>query len=109
MPHDVPLWMTWHMLRVPTVLVLGAGSSAEFELPAGPKLAESIAKAVNFHIDAGWVRSGDDDLWQALRQHGPAKADAYVKAGRRIATALPLSHSIDDFLYIHGEDQAVVD
>lgn len=96
------------MLQKKTVLVLGAGSSVEFHLPAGDGLASSIAKKTHFWFD-DWGRQNDGDpqLYQAMRSRF-SNGDVVVAAGRRISDGLPLARSIDDYLYNHGHDPAVV-
>src|SRR5262245_48204813 len=90
------------MLARNTVLVLGAGSSVEFNLPAGLQLAATIAAKVGWHrSDEGDLTSGDRRLLEFLRRYKPELEGIYFKAGQMISRGLPLSQSIDDFLYIH--------
>src|SRR3989344_2851883 len=91
-----------------TVLVLGAGSSVEFGLPAGEELARRIAHGVNFHFEAGTLARGDGRLFEALARTGPSNRGEYLRAGRLISDGLPLARSIDDFLFNHGHDRIVV-
>ena len=97
------------MLRGDTVLILGAGSSVEFGLPQGADLARKIATDVNFYFDGNERRTGDAALWEALFSAERSRGNEFVGAGRVISRGLPMSRSIDDFLFNHGHDQAVVD
>lgn len=96
------------MLDRQTVLVLGAGSSVEFKLPAGDGLANVIAGRTFFwHDRYGELSRGDLTLYRALKNRF-ATPNAVLMAGRRISEGLPLSRSIDDFLYNHGHDECLV-
>lgn len=95
-------------MQTRTVLVLGAGSSAEFNLPAGEGLAKRIAARTYFWFDdTSQLTNGDQDLYRALRNRFSA-SDAVLSAGRRISEGLPIARSIDDYLYNHGHDPVVV-
>lgn len=96
------------MLQSKTVLVLGAGSSVDFELPAGDGLAKSIASRTYFWFDdTNQLTQGDPELYRALKSRFTTR-DAVLIAGRRISDGLPLARSIDDYLYNHGHDPVVV-
>lgn len=96
------------MLTKSTVLVLGAGSSAEFGLPAGDKLARDIESRTNFSFRyGGEMISGDQELYETLRTRYPEQNHVF-RAGRTISKGLPFSRSIDDFLYNHGNDNCIV-
>lgn len=96
------------VLQRRTVLVLGAGSSAEFNLPAGDGLAKSISEKTYFWFDdSGRMQNGDSVLYRALISRFP-EHNSVLLAGRRISEGLLLSRSIDDYLYNHGHDPAVV-
>lgn len=96
------------MLQRKTVLVLGAGSSVEFKLPAGDGLAKSIASRTYFWFDDGGQQTnGDADLYRALRNRFSTQ-NAVLFAGRRISEGLPIARSIDDYLYNHGHDPVLV-
>jgi len=107
-----------------TVLVLGAGSSVEFGLPAGNKLASEIRQRLHPHTSAQperliadrtvWASIHADDFAQLQngRISGPEydrRFDALKQALETICRGLGLSRSIDDFLYNHGTNQSVVD
>lgn len=96
------------ILKVPTVLVLGAGSSCGFGLPAGDALMTTISDRVNFRLSP-WDNDllGDMAVWNAFGIDF-GKEEACLRAGQVIARGLPHSTSIDDFLYLHGKDLDVV-
>lgn len=98
------------MLDKKTVLILGAGSSAEFDLPPGDELARRIAGACDFFFEFGQLDPGrgDPDLYEAVTKRH-AGANQTLQAGRRIAEGLPLARSIDDFLHNHRDDRCIVD
>jgi len=99
------------MFRSRTTLVLGAGASAEVDFPVGRELATAIAPMVNFYFDAGALRSGDEEIWEAIgkhaRAHGERDLTAYLIAGRRIANAMPQAASIDAFLANNSTDKRI--
>jgi len=91
-----------------TVLVLGAGSSVDFNLPTGDGLAADIAERVNFYFnDSSSMVRGSRPIYGAAKERHPLGNEVLL-AGRRIASGISLSRSIDDFLYNQGEDQSVV-
>src|SRR4051812_38660598 len=99
------------MFRNKTVMVIGAGASVEVGLPDGPKLAKEIGPSVNFYFDAGMQRSGDGELWNALKIHaqksGERTLEKYLLAGRRINAAMLQASSIDAFMASNPEDKAI--
>lgn len=96
------------MLKKPTVLVLGAGSSDEFKLPVGNQLAQDIADRTNFYFADGFsMTSGDRELYDTMKTRYPTHSQV-LSVGRAISQGLPLSRSIDDFLYNQGEDECLV-
>lgn len=94
-----------------TVFILGAGASAEVELPVGEALTKPITDLVDIRFDRGnWI-SGDPLIVDALQNHvrktSPSNPDInpYLHAGWRIRDAMPLAASIDNFLDGHREDK----
>ena len=80
----------------------------EFGLPAGNGLAKTIASRTFFWFDdSGRMERGDIDLYRAVQSRF-GQQGGVLQAGRRLSEGLPLSLSIDDFLYNHGHDIALV-
>jgi hypothetical protein len=92
-----------------TVVVIGAGASKAFGLPLGGELSKLVGEQVTLRRDdygnTGWSNSA---LHSAFRNVPGFSASEMGRASHRIASGISLLRSVDDYLYIHGEDQAVV-
>jgi hypothetical protein len=98
------------MLKGQTLIVVGAGASAELGLPTGGDLKKNIAKLLDIRFDDWGSRmiSGDQDIYSALRLHVEGKerdTELYVRAAWRIRDAMPQAISIDNFIDCHQEDE----
>ena len=101
-------------MKKKTVVVVGAGASSEYSLPTGDQLKSKISSLLNFKFENGRnLKSGDWVIYEALRfaakESNPNRqnTDEYLRASRRIAAAMPLAMSIDNFLDAHGGDDAI--
>lgn len=95
------------MFEKKTVFVVGAGASAELDLPVGSQLKDIIASKLNIRYDDGFrLAYGDYRIVDAIKNLTPNRQEqnAYYGAGRSIANAMPLSISIDNFLHTHNHD-----
>lgn len=94
-----------------TVFILGAGASAEVNLPVGDGLTGRIANLLNIRFSESGVREdGDERIIEALLHHAGGrfpKPDVYRMAAQRIRSAMPLAASIDNFLDAHREDKHI--
>jgi hypothetical protein len=89
-----------------TVFILGAGASAEVNLPVGDKLTTEIGKLLNFvYSRSGERTSGDALIDEALR--GLKGSEHYFHAARRVSEAMSLAASIDNYLDAHREDKHI--
>lgn len=92
------------MISRKTVFVVGAGASAEFGLPTGPRLAEIIANRLDIRHD-DWGRrlvSGDQHLWDSIWHTQSAdQVNDLQKACWLIRDGVGLAYSIDSFLDAH--------
>jgi len=97
-----------------TLLVVGAGASAEANLPVGSELKSRIAKLLN--IQGSFpekLKSGDPLILDAIVEHVKSEGgyynaiDLYLQAGRRICDAMPQVHSIDNFLHLHNGNKEI--
>src|SRR5689334_7929474 len=97
------------MLKSKTVFVLGAGASAEANLPVGTRLREIIAQKLDLRFEVGSrpIGSGDLNIFQVLRQSYPRDINEYLAACWRIRDGIELSPSIDDFVHVHQHDARV--
>ncbi|MBL8831539.1 MAG: hypothetical protein JNL71_04050 [Rhodospirillales bacterium] len=93
------------MLRK-TLFVLGAGSSTEFDLPDGQKLATQIVKDLNIYFEdfTPRVSSGSQEIANAIRLHAPSEVNQHRGAAVQISAGLPFANSIDTFMESHKDD-----
>lgn len=97
-----------------TVFVLGAGASAEVELPVGTQLKEEISTLLDIRFERLSRRvSGDELLFaafdKALRKglfQGSSINDV-LGVARQIAGALSLAISIDNYIDAHRDNKLV--
>ena len=93
-----------------TVYVIGAGASAEVDLPTGEKLKQSISESLNLRFDHSRLISGDYEINNAIREFAKDQAapfGEYIKACRHISEALLLTPSIDNFIDSHRDDDKI--
>jgi hypothetical protein len=91
------------------VLILGAGASAEAEMPVGGQLKEAIADALNFRKSRrNDLVSGDSDLYELIRYKFGNDANRYITAGAELARAIPVFISIDEALHFYSENPELV-
>lgn len=94
------------MLHKKTVIVLGAGASAEFGLPVGAGLAQNISNALHFDDINNISFSGRGGrLLRAIHQTGGKQM---LLAAQAISKGVILSSSIDSFLDNHKLDDDIV-
>jgi hypothetical protein len=90
------------MFRASTLFVIGAGASAEVDLPVGRKLLEEIVKLVDFRFDIGRQLSGDAHLLEALRiavrSRGEDKVNPYTEAAGQLVASARQALSIDNVI-----------
>ena len=90
------------MFEKKTMIVIGAGASAEVGLPIGHDLRTIIASSLNFRIERNIQTSGDKDIFHALQfalQGKPvSELNLHLEAAGRIRRAMPQAISIDNFI-----------
>lgn len=96
------------MFESKTLFVVGAGASAEIDLPVGSALLETIAKKLKIQFKLGVeLVSGDpkviDTIDEYARRRGESR-DLYYQRARMIDEAVPVAPSIDNFLDAHKKD-----
>ena len=99
------------MLKNRTVIVLGAGASAEVGLPVGAGLAESIAKLVHFENNLP-AFAEQADFQVHLQNNCQRRGEIVVyhmDAGREIARGIESARSIDRYIDRFHDDQFVRD
>ncbi len=99
------------MFRAPTVFILGAGASAEVDLPVGEELLRTISSLVNLRYSIGELRSGDpivaDALDLALRsENRDHDFENYRRSAMQLVKSAEQAISIDNL--VHGlEDEKI--
>jgi hypothetical protein len=102
------------MFKSKTVFVVGAGASAEAELPVGNKLTAHIASLLDLWIqNNGTLQSGDKQILQTLKQLTYNHSETWnlnrlLGSGRQVAAAMGLAPSIDTFLQTHRNNAEYV-
>jgi hypothetical protein len=97
------------MFESKTLFVVGAGASAEIDLPVGSALLETIAKKLNISFQDGIrLSSGDHEIVDAIRHYARSRGESFNtyfhKAGM-IHEGVPVAPSIDNFLDAHKKDE----
>lgn len=102
------------MFKSKTLFIVGAGASAEVDLPLADRLKTSIASKVDIRFeDDGRQVSGDKKIAAALRQYvgnnntGLNNLDSYFHAGRMIGDAMPQAISIDNYIDAHRKNSMI--
>lgn len=87
------------------VMVVGAGASKEVGLPIGAELKDQIAETLNHRIEDGHI-SGNNSITNAifLLNKRQRNVESWINSCRKIADAMPLAASIDNFLDAHRSD-----
>jgi hypothetical protein len=92
------------MFKQPTVVILGAGASAEFGMPVGPKLLTQIGASV----DRG--RSSDPRFIGLMRERlGNERAERLFNAAPRLLPRIGQFDTIDEVLHFLSHDRDAVD
>ena len=94
------------MFKSQTLFIIGAGASAEANLPIGGKLAKNIAQLLTVDRDAPENPEGERLLAQLYDRY-PLPNAGYHRAARAISEGVVLANSIDDFLDRHSKDEAI--
>jgi len=83
--------------------VVGAGASAEFNLPVGSELKATIRTYVSFRKDETGEIVGGSDRIKSMYEHGVP-----LKCCQDIAKAMILAPSIDEFLNTRHDNEELV-
>lgn len=100
------------MLKRKTLLIVGAGASAEFNLPIGSELIEHIRNRLSFHDSRGHLYSKNEDLFRILTGLGKKNANdtgRYIDLAGTIRNGLAHSKSIDNFIRTHNTNTELVE
>lgn len=101
------------MFSEPTVFVVGAGASAEYDIAVGDRLKFKIADLLDFYFDGHSLSRGDYQVAEHLKRHCQAATGIYqmsqehFKSARLISQAMPHALSIDNFIDAHRGNESV--
>ena len=88
-----------------TIFVLGAGASAEANLPTGVQLKKMIAASLTFTFERGRLTGGDETMFRTLQQE--PNIEECFHAAELIRKAIPQASSIDEFIENHRGNIAI--
>lgn len=95
-----------------TLFVVGAGASAELDMPVGEMLTKDIAKLLDYWVEAGRLVKGDPAIYNTLQKVGRADErwaqNRFFYSGREMAEAMGIAPSIDTFLESHASNEEFV-
>ncbi|MCQ1772867.1 SIR2 family protein [Neorhizobium galegae] len=94
-----------------TVFIVGAGASAEFNLPVGSGLMEQIKRNSRFHFDFGQLREGVHEILNALHEsyRSNGEINDRLAAMVEINRSIDLAGSIDEFINRHHNDLMIAE
>jgi hypothetical protein len=77
------------MFKQPICFILGAGASADYDLPAGAEMKTNIAGALNIKVARyeGDAETGDTELTEILRNRFKGRMAQQLKDCRRLSLA----------------------
>lgn len=92
--------------------MIGAGASAEANLPVGSQLKTKIADSLGFRFDQGLQQSGNQVIleaisWFSKRTQLPTNFQEYLNAAKHISSAMVNAISIDNFIDSHSDDEKI--
>jgi len=93
------------------VIIVGAGASAEFNLPVGNQLKDTIAQLSDIRFGE-WGRelvSGSYDIVRTLESLPGGNVNDYLGVAWKIRDNMPLAPSIDNFLDTHSNNARLVE
>ena len=92
------------MFKSRVLFVVGAGASAEVDLPTGAGLKQAIVNLLMFRLERRQLTAGDRRIAAIIRRiaeqssQSQKTSDAYYHAAQHIVGALPQAASIDNML-----------
>jgi hypothetical protein len=94
------------MFKKKTVFIVGAGASAELDLPLGSALAKRISAKMDIRFERGFqpIGTGDFQLFSLITNNRQQHANEFQSAAWLVRDGILLSRSIDDFLDLHRND-----
>ncbi|MGR9238972.1 hypothetical protein ACU8OH_09195 [Rhizobium leguminosarum] len=104
------------MFKDDTVFVVGAGASAEFNMPVGYKLMEMIAQNSLFKFDFGTFREGVSQIYHHLtkglnmsKQEDVDWLNLRFETMRKVSDSIDMSESIDEYIFRYSGDPVIAE
>ena len=100
------------MFEARTVFVVGAGASAELDMPVAGAFVSNIASALNIKFDPFNRVSGDAQIESAIRRHYKEKGlgndiNPMLHTAWRMHDNIPMAQSVDHYIHSHSHDENV--
>ncbi|MGO6689943.1 hypothetical protein [Rhizobium leguminosarum] len=104
------------MFKDNTVFVVGAGASAEFNMPVGYKLMEMIAQNSLFKFEFGNLKEGVTQIYHHLtknlnmsKQEDVDWINLRLQTMRKVSDGIDLSESIDEYIFRYSSDPIIAE
>jgi hypothetical protein len=97
------------MFKPNTLLIVGAGASAEVGLPVGTELVEQIAGILSFSRDelTGRLPEHNDFVRELMNRAGSEKLPAYERAAVQMIRGMRSAESVDRYIDRFSDDDCV--
>ena len=97
------------MFKPNTLLIVGAGASAEVGLPLSADLVDHIAGILNFQRDetTGRLPEQNDFVREVMNRAGPAKLPAYERAAIQMVGGMRSAESVDRYIDRFSDNEHV--
>jgi hypothetical protein len=97
------------MFKPNTLLVVGAGASAEAGLPLGTELVEQIAGLVKFERDSltGRLPELNEFVREMMNYAGPERIGQYERAAAQMIAGMRSAESVDRFIDRNRDDEFI--
>ena len=106
-------WVIYSMINDRTTVIVGAGASVGFGLPAGGEIKSRIAQLLDIKFENAISQvSGDYLIMESIKKHfesegGTEKINEFIKSARKTSAAMPLAISIDNYIDSNRNDRMV--
>lgn len=102
------------MFKPGTVFIVGAGASAELNMPFGVDFKSALSEKITFRFtdhSSNALGSGDQLILQVFEtlgfKRGNLNINDFLEQAWDISNALPMVHSIDSYIEIHNDNKKI--
>ncbi|MGO8150437.1 hypothetical protein AB9F36_11550 [Rhizobium leguminosarum] len=101
------------MFKDKTVFVVGAGASAEFAMPVGSALMETIKRNCNYSIEYGRFKMAAEadllflhytNMYNLDKEEDVDALNARLEVMRDLVSSIDMAESIDEYIYRHSHN-----